>query len=251
LVFEKNANFFAENWQKSQKIVIITSTPDRCEFVGKKSSKTYFWLKLSHNFYRGKRRYKILSASVFKKNCPMLTIAQYVEPWRRGLVHFRLPRWRLDLWVTISYPASERGGDHSPLDDKFHPWGASFATRGEVHTREARGEVKNGHQDGLHKQHFGLRKWSDDSFFFLFFLFFLCRRKLSKYWRQIVLLVSRLFYSQKIIALSRTGVDDGDVIVVTVQHDDARVTAVVVGVAQVDHVGAAQLGQRSVLGQML
>jgi hypothetical protein len=28
LVFEKNANFFAENCQKSQKIVIITSTPD-------------------------------------------------------------------------------------------------------------------------------------------------------------------------------------------------------------------------------
>jgi hypothetical protein len=28
LVFEKNANFFAENWQKSQKNVIITSTPD-------------------------------------------------------------------------------------------------------------------------------------------------------------------------------------------------------------------------------
>jgi hypothetical protein len=28
LVFEKNANFFTENWQKSQKIVIITSTPD-------------------------------------------------------------------------------------------------------------------------------------------------------------------------------------------------------------------------------
>jgi hypothetical protein len=27
LVFEKNANFFAENWQKSQKIVIITLTP--------------------------------------------------------------------------------------------------------------------------------------------------------------------------------------------------------------------------------
>jgi hypothetical protein len=26
LVFEKNANIFAENWQKSQKIVIITST---------------------------------------------------------------------------------------------------------------------------------------------------------------------------------------------------------------------------------
>jgi hypothetical protein len=28
LVFEKNANFFAENCRKSQKIVIITSTPD-------------------------------------------------------------------------------------------------------------------------------------------------------------------------------------------------------------------------------
>jgi hypothetical protein len=27
LVFEKNAIFFAENWQKSQKMVIITSTP--------------------------------------------------------------------------------------------------------------------------------------------------------------------------------------------------------------------------------
>jgi hypothetical protein len=27
LVFDKNANFFAENWQKSQKIAIITSTP--------------------------------------------------------------------------------------------------------------------------------------------------------------------------------------------------------------------------------
>jgi hypothetical protein len=28
LVFEKNANFLAKNWEKSQKIVIITSTPD-------------------------------------------------------------------------------------------------------------------------------------------------------------------------------------------------------------------------------
>jgi hypothetical protein len=27
LVFEKNAKFFAENWQKSQKIVIVTSVP--------------------------------------------------------------------------------------------------------------------------------------------------------------------------------------------------------------------------------
>jgi hypothetical protein len=28
LDFEKNANFVAENWQKSQKIVVITSSPD-------------------------------------------------------------------------------------------------------------------------------------------------------------------------------------------------------------------------------
>jgi hypothetical protein len=32
LVFEKNANFFAENWRKSQKIVIITSTPGQKNF---------------------------------------------------------------------------------------------------------------------------------------------------------------------------------------------------------------------------
>jgi hypothetical protein len=31
LVFEKNANFFAENWQKSQKIVIMTTTPCLCK----------------------------------------------------------------------------------------------------------------------------------------------------------------------------------------------------------------------------
>jgi hypothetical protein len=35
LVFEKTPNFFAENWQKSQKIVIIiTSTPENNFFVG-------------------------------------------------------------------------------------------------------------------------------------------------------------------------------------------------------------------------
>jgi hypothetical protein len=32
LVFEKNANFFAENWRKSQKIEIITSTPNWANF---------------------------------------------------------------------------------------------------------------------------------------------------------------------------------------------------------------------------
>jgi hypothetical protein len=33
LVFENNANFFAENWQNSQKIVIITSTPVNSTFI--------------------------------------------------------------------------------------------------------------------------------------------------------------------------------------------------------------------------
>jgi hypothetical protein len=34
LVFEKNANFSAENWQNSQKIVIITSTPGTNVMIG-------------------------------------------------------------------------------------------------------------------------------------------------------------------------------------------------------------------------
>jgi hypothetical protein len=32
LCFEKNANFFAENWQNSQKFVIITSTTDMYKY---------------------------------------------------------------------------------------------------------------------------------------------------------------------------------------------------------------------------
>jgi hypothetical protein len=35
LVFKKNANFFAENWEKSQKILIIASTPGAHIFCGK------------------------------------------------------------------------------------------------------------------------------------------------------------------------------------------------------------------------
>jgi hypothetical protein len=33
LVFEKNASFFAEKWQKSLKIVILTSTPGRPDWA--------------------------------------------------------------------------------------------------------------------------------------------------------------------------------------------------------------------------
>jgi hypothetical protein len=35
LIFEKNADFFAENWQKSQEIVIITSTPGSADILWK------------------------------------------------------------------------------------------------------------------------------------------------------------------------------------------------------------------------
>jgi RNase P/RNase MRP subunit p30 len=41
LVFEKDANFFAENWEKSPKIVIITSTRDP-----QKSKKKKFFSKV-------------------------------------------------------------------------------------------------------------------------------------------------------------------------------------------------------------
>jgi hypothetical protein len=32
MVYEKNVTFFAENWQKSQKLMIITTTPDWANF---------------------------------------------------------------------------------------------------------------------------------------------------------------------------------------------------------------------------
>jgi hypothetical protein len=41
LVFKKNANFFAENWKKSPKIVIITSTPDHR--IGKRWKLSAYW----------------------------------------------------------------------------------------------------------------------------------------------------------------------------------------------------------------
>jgi hypothetical protein len=44
LVFEKNANFFAENCRKSQKIVIITSTPDLYLGVAPDIKKGHIWL---------------------------------------------------------------------------------------------------------------------------------------------------------------------------------------------------------------
>jgi Na+-translocating ferredoxin:NAD+ oxidoreductase RnfG subunit len=46
LFFEKNANFFDQNWQKSQKILIITSTPG----LGLKIvESTINWMVLKYN----------------------------------------------------------------------------------------------------------------------------------------------------------------------------------------------------------
>jgi hypothetical protein len=41
LFFEKNANFFAENWQNPQKIVIITSTPSHPESIQEPASENF------------------------------------------------------------------------------------------------------------------------------------------------------------------------------------------------------------------
>jgi hypothetical protein len=60
LIFEKNANFFAENCRKTQKIVII----DR-----PKCSPTYsLQYQYMHNFYRAKSSQKIrANTEIFKK----------------------------------------------------------------------------------------------------------------------------------------------------------------------------------------
>jgi hypothetical protein len=42
LVFEKNANFFVENWQKLQKIVIITLVPSHMQYRPFLSNKLAF-----------------------------------------------------------------------------------------------------------------------------------------------------------------------------------------------------------------
>jgi hypothetical protein len=69
LVFKKNANFFAENWEKSQKIVIITSTPD--EFVKNDQMKpSPFYRNWYITFTAVKSMYtKIWATSVIFKIC--------------------------------------------------------------------------------------------------------------------------------------------------------------------------------------
>jgi hypothetical protein len=53
LVFEKNANFFAEICQKLQKIVIIASTPDELEKkITQNVAQPNFLSKCMHNLFR-------------------------------------------------------------------------------------------------------------------------------------------------------------------------------------------------------
>jgi phosphoserine phosphatase len=64
LDFEKNANRFAENWQKSQKIVIITSRPDEIvKKIAQSVAQTHFVKKIIHIPNRG----KMLATFVVKK----------------------------------------------------------------------------------------------------------------------------------------------------------------------------------------
>jgi hypothetical protein len=70
LLVEKNANFFAENWQKSQKIVIITSTPGR-------TTQNLRFVKISLSHHSNHFPWKPFESSVGNKDLHM----------RRNLVH--------------------------------------------------------------------------------------------------------------------------------------------------------------------
>jgi hypothetical protein len=79
LVFEKNANFFAEICQKSQKIVIITSTPDESlshtkfisQFFGENSFKIITYLGPWNGKFYSYR-------SIPSKPCIIVTLNHYL-----------------------------------------------------------------------------------------------------------------------------------------------------------------------------
>jgi hypothetical protein len=89
LVFEKNANFFTENWQKSQKIVIITSTPDWTNF------RRFEWLdnyrsgtKFGATFFHGTSYVTIFTKKVwasfratFSQSHLVTLLPMYVSLW--------------------------------------------------------------------------------------------------------------------------------------------------------------------------
>jgi predicted RNA-binding protein len=69
LVFDKNANFFAENCQKSPKIVIITSTPGvnptTLEFTYNYKTGVVGSFKASENLFLFTKRARLLVALKF------------------------------------------------------------------------------------------------------------------------------------------------------------------------------------------
>jgi hypothetical protein len=82
----------AENWQKSQKIVIITSTPDEFEKNNRKCGATNFLSKSIHNLPRGKCSPKIWAIVVIKKTRIKKTIildakiSTILSPCRAGIL---------------------------------------------------------------------------------------------------------------------------------------------------------------------
>jgi hypothetical protein len=73
LVFDKNANFFAENREKSQKIVIITSTPGTDVMIFKIFRRIFRRKKLGFLTQSKAKLCKILIVTlVFEKNANFL-----------------------------------------------------------------------------------------------------------------------------------------------------------------------------------
>jgi hypothetical protein len=100
LVLEKNANFFAENGQKSQKIVIITSTP--CLLTRPKNPKTSLTdCKV--------KTYLAVSAANEKKAINVFPKIETVSARRCQVVYFQTKNpilgkfCRLLQWKTLVY----------------------------------------------------------------------------------------------------------------------------------------------------
>jgi hypothetical protein len=71
LVFEKNANFFAENCQKSQKIVIISSTPGLN--IAQQDFNCWFKQTLMWNFLQ----FRLLFRQMIKNVCLYVKYTNY------------------------------------------------------------------------------------------------------------------------------------------------------------------------------
>jgi hypothetical protein len=81
LVFEKNANFFAENCQKLQKIVIITSTPDEIvKKIAQNVSLSIILPKILRDVIRGKRSRTKFGLFMLLKKLPKVNYRQFWSP---------------------------------------------------------------------------------------------------------------------------------------------------------------------------